>query len=111
MSNDLELIIIFLILITCYLGLMWLEQNNKKRTRRFYCRKENLDHNRHGFFEVSFKKIKLNEEEFFKITRMTVPVYNILLSLVTPKLTKKKTCNTICAEERLALTLWQVIIS
>lgn len=107
--TDLEddIIIAYLTIITCYFGYMWLKNNTEStRNRRFYARNDILDHNSNGFFETSFKLIKLNEEEFFNHTRMTLPVYKILLSLLENKLTKRKTCNTICAEERLALTLW-----
>ena len=75
------------------------------RNRRFHMRTENLERNTYGFFETSFRAIKNNPDEFFKYTRMTVPVYDILLSLVAPKLTKRYTRYTISAKARLAITL------
>lgn len=58
-----------------------------------------------GEFAKLFPKLKKDPGEFFKYTRMTVPMFNKLLSLLEHRLQKRKTKTTLSAEERLAITL------
>lgn len=47
----------------------------------------------------------MDEEQFFKYTRMTIPVFQELLSKLKPRIAKGKRSYGIDAEERLVLKL------
>ena len=64
----------------------------------------NSDWTEGGYKQRVFQKMKdIDEEQFFIQTRMSLPVFNLLLSLVESKLRKPK--QRIFPEERLAITL------
>lgn len=77
---------------------------NKRTRRRWKTRPINTDYQTAGYHRKVFLKIKEeNHEEFFKQTRMTKSVYDLLISLIGKGLVKKR--QKIDPEERLAITL------
>lgn len=78
--------------------------NNNRYTRRWKVRPINKNWHKFGYHRKVFLKIKSeDEEQFFVHTRMTVPIFNLLLSLIENSLIKPK--QRIDAEERLSITL------
>lgn len=100
-----DIAIVGLTITTCYLSYLFLLKKKTLRKRRFYRRPDNDDRHIFGFYEAGFLAIKQNAEEFFKFTRMTLPVFNILLNFLKSRLQKTKNCYTISPEARLAITL------
>lgn len=81
---------------------------NKKQNRRFKVRPLNRARRQKGGFQY-FKKMKAcDSEQFFKYTRMTVPIFNKLLDKISQKISKQKRSDGISAEERLVITLQYV---
>lgn len=63
----------------------------------------------HGFFQNAYQIIKQKySHEFRKVTRMSLPVFNLLLNLMKEKLEKTSIRRPIEPECRLVLTLMQV---
>jgi hypothetical protein len=83
------------------------KKRRKRRGRKFPIRPVFKLRKELGEFTNFFTEIKENDEEiFFKYTRMDKNTFGVLLSLVSPALTKScKTTVVISPEERLALTL------
>lgn len=77
----------------------------KKRVRRYRIRP--INQNRHLNSQyVYFQKMKaIDEEQFFKFTRMTRALFDELLGIIKNKISKRNLKDGICPEERLAITL------
>lgn len=84
-------------------------QKNKiknRQKRRYKVRPINRQRSVHGFYKTYFLEMKKKDaEQFFKYTRMTVSVFENLLNLVTPYISKQNLNNALSPEERLAITL------
>ncbi|XP_050505859.1 uncharacterized protein LOC126884104 [Diabrotica virgifera virgifera] len=76
-----------------------------RRQRRYKTRPINRNRKMKNAYNYFLNMKRADEEQFFKYTRMTVPVFNELLSLVKRKISKRKIKDGISEEERLALTL------
>lgn len=87
---------------------LYLSQSGLKfrKRRAGKVRKVNRNRETYGFY-VQFKKIKeFDSEAFFKYTRMTVPIFNMLVHLVDTHLARKrKLPDSIGTEQRVAVTL------
>lgn len=100
--DDFELCVSFMFLMISYLTIVKL----RKRNRRWWVRTANVTRNIDGYYKTCYQRIKeCDPEAFFKHTRMTRPVYNLLLTLIKDPLTKKSIRRPIPAECRLAITL------
>lgn len=76
-----------------------------KRKRSCSVREINRTRNIHGYYKVTFVKMKeVDPDQFFIHTRMSKDIFDMLLGLVRPQLetSEKVRINTEC---RLALTL------
>lgn len=103
MDEELEFGMMYIILMGSYLVLQDKKACNE---RRWWVREANLSRNELGYFKNCFLKIKeCDAEDFFKHTRMSRPLYNLLLNLLTKDLTKKSQREFIEPECRLAVTL------
>ena len=81
-------------------------KRNKKRYRSCAVRVLNRNRKRCGFYFVTFRRMKdLDAEWFFIHTRMSVPVFNALVNMLTPFLRKISIRESVSPEERLAITL------
>lgn len=79
-------------------------------SRRWWVRLLNQSRTSEGFYEQSYHKIKQSDpEHFFKLTRMTVPTFNILLNLISSKLNKNSIRKPVEPECRLIITLLYVL--
>lgn len=103
-STD-EVLITSIIILSC--SLLLINQQFHRAKRRYKTRPINRRRNIYGFYKAYFLPMKNNDpEQFFKYTRMNVAVFNKLLTMVTPQLKQlRKMQDSICPEERLALTL------
>lgn len=79
-----------------------------QKFRRWWIRPYLKLRNYYGAFTTLFKYFKNNDqEEFEKLTRLSVKQFNILHILLKKKLKKKKVCREpLCSELRLAAVLW-----
>lgn len=57
-----------------------------------------------GDYMHLLQEMKEDPQKFFQYTRMTIPIFNKLLEILTPLLTKKNH-RALVPEERLAITL------
>lgn len=78
---------------------------NVKRQRRFKIRPINRARNSKSNFQYYRKMKTWDQEQFFKFTRMTIPVFQKLLNKVTLRLSKQIRSDGISGEHRLVLTL------
>lgn len=77
----------------------------KRQKRRFKIRPINRSRRLKGGFNY-YKNMKaLDADQFFKFTRMNVPVFQQLLKIVKPRIAKNERSDGISAEERLVITL------
>lgn len=105
MHDILDLIDIILIVYIVREAYMHL-QNVLNNNRRYWVRELYQDRDTNGFFAVTFKRIKENDPEQFKIaTRMKSETFDVLFNLLEPHLTKNSIRTPIGAECRLFLTL------
>lgn len=58
-----------------------------------------------GNFQYYKKMKSLDAEQFFKASRMTIPLFDELLEKVKPRISRQPRLDGICAEERLFVTL------
>lgn len=80
-------------------------KHKKQRTRRFKVRPINRARRARGTFHY-YKKMKMwDPQQFFKFTRMTVPIFEELLQKVKPHIQRAPRKDGVNAEERLVLTL------
>lgn len=81
----------------------------KKKLRRWWVKPHiTLElRNQFGFYSTLFTHFRMNDEEEFKrLTRMSIPQFNNLIDLVRPHLEKQTVIRTpLCPELRLAVTL------
>lgn len=75
------------------------------RHRRYKIRPINRERRQFGNFQYYKKMKQWDSEQFFKFTRMTRPVFEMLLGKVKPIISKQKRSDGISAEERLIITL------
>lgn len=84
------------------------KQSLRRRTysRRWWIRPINMQRERIGYYAnlCTFMK-QHDEEQFLKLTRMSILQFQELLALVAPKLAKIRTRETVCPEERLLITI------
>lgn len=79
---------------------------SRKRNRRFKTRPIYRDRKRKGFFAATFLPMKrLDHEQFFKYTRMTVPLFDNLLRLVSPHIKRRNISDGVSPEQKLEITL------
>jgi len=84
----------------------FLKEKRARNDRRWWVREANLSRNSLGYFKHSFLKVKeCDGEDFFKHTRMSRQLYDLLLNLLTERLTKTSQRPSIGAECKLAVTL------
>nr|CAI5866062.1 unnamed protein product [Callosobruchus analis] len=79
-----------------------LVSNNTKQFKR---RPINRDRRRTGNYSYYLKIKQWDTEQFFKYTRMTIPVFEKLLLKIAPKIQHQYRSDGISCEERLVLTL------
>nr|CAI5858488.1 unnamed protein product [Callosobruchus analis] len=77
----------------------------KGRARRFKRRPINRDRRRTGNYSYYLKIKQWDTEQFFKYTRMTIPVFEKLLLKIAPKIQHQYRSDGISCEERLVITL------
>lgn len=83
-----------------------LKLKRKRRQRRYKIRPINRGRSTRDAGLGYYKKMKTWDlPQFFKYTRMTVPVFEKLLSKIKSQITKQKRQDGIVAEERLIITL------
>lgn len=81
-------------------------KNNNLRKKRASVRKMHEDRGVNGFFERNYKKMReVDPEQFAMSTRMTVATFDLLLSLIRPRLEKTSLRTPISPECRLFVTL------
>ncbi|KAJ8914187.1 hypothetical protein NQ315_015960 [Exocentrus adspersus] len=86
------------------------KSKNKRQNRRFKVRPINRARRQKGGFQY-FKKMKsCDAEQFFKYTRMTVPIFQKLVNKI-PKISKQRRSDGISAEERIAVTLQYILVA
>ncbi|CAH1372814.1 unnamed protein product [Tenebrio molitor] len=68
-----------------------------RRRRRYKTRPINRQRRTQGSYNYFLKMKAADPEQFFKYTRMTVPVFEHLLSLVSQKISRGKRSDGICA--------------
>lgn len=78
---------------------------NRRRQRRFKVRPINRARRTSGNFNYYKKMKSWDPEQFFKYTRMTVPVFEKLLTKVRAKIGKQFRSDGISPEQRLVVTL------
>lgn len=78
---------------------------SRQRRRRFKVRPINRARRTFGNFNYYRKMKSWDDEQFFKYTRMTVPVLEKLLNKVKTKISKQYRSDGITPEERLVITL------
>jgi hypothetical protein len=82
----------------------------KSRPRRWGVRPTNMRREDFGMFDNTFQVMrKQDPDEFFRFTRMTVPLFDELCSLIKDDPRMKRAYRSRCpvsVEERLAITLW-----
>nr|CAI5854602.1 unnamed protein product [Callosobruchus analis] len=76
-----------------------------KQTRRPERRPINRDRRRTGNYSYYLKMKQWDTEQFFKYTRMTIPVFEKLLLKIAPKIQHQYRSDGISCEERLVITL------
>lgn len=97
-----------------YLAFLNLMHICKCAKRRIWTREIYTEHERllHGFHNTVFKTMKSRDhEQFFKLTRMSPSLFDLLLNLIELKLTKHSPRKPINAECRLLVTLMYVSCS
>lgn len=105
MRSTEECVFLLNLLNLCYLTYKYLKEKNKNK-RRWWVRPLYRRRIQEGFFEKTFLFIKRHDPDlFFKYTRMKLPQYELLLTLVKPALIKFSQRRPINPECRLALTL------
>ncbi|VEN34117.1 unnamed protein product [Callosobruchus maculatus] len=77
----------------------------KGRARRFKRRPINRDKRRTGHYSYYLKMEQWDTDQFFKYTRMTIPVFEKLLSKIRSKIQRQYRSDGISPEERLVITL------
>jgi uncharacterized Fe-S cluster-containing radical SAM superfamily protein len=77
----------------------------QKGHRRYKVRPINRERRKLGNFQCYIKMKSWDREQFFKYTRMTTHVFEMLLKKVKPIIEKNKRSDGISAEERLIITL------
>ena len=109
--NDIdEDFIVCATMVVCFVAIYYLIEKAKTKSqkksynRRYFIRPDNRDRHINSFFIVAFNAIKQNPEQFFKYTRLSIARFDILLSLLKQKLSRRRTCYTISPEARLAIT-------
>lgn len=76
----------------------------KRRIRRWNVRPINKDYIKAGYHRKVFLNMKnMDEEQFFIHTRMSLPIFNLLLEIVRESLIKPR--QRIGPEERLSITI------
>lgn len=104
-----------LILILCaiqvsYMNLLLLcQQYTTKRiwTREIFTKQER---ELHGFFNTAFKVIKERDhDQFYKVTRMNVHLFDLVINLLKEKLTKLSPREPISVECRIVVTLMYIM--
>lgn len=82
----------------------------KSKKKRWHIRPINRNREKYGRFLTTFKCMKENDpEEFFAYTRLHVEEFNMLLNLIHDSCVKRSMRSAITVEERLAITLRQVL--
>lgn len=78
----------------------------KRKSRKLWVRKVNLNRKIEGFFEKNFEIIKtIDSEQFLRATRMSSEVFDTLFELLKDDLTKVAWREPISPKCRLFLTL------
>ncbi|VEN48424.1 unnamed protein product [Callosobruchus maculatus] len=77
----------------------------KGRTRRFKRRPINRDRRRTGNYSYYLNMKQWDTDQFFKYTRMTIPVFDKLLAKIRTKIQRQYRSDGISPEERLVITL------
>lgn len=90
------------VLSVCFMAIRHLK---KKKKRRFFMRPDNINRHIFGFYATAAKVLKNNPEEFFKYTRMTIPIYESLMMLMKEQLERRVTTYTIPPDARMMITL------
>lgn len=83
------------------------QKRKRKRYRRWWVRPCNRLRNLEGAFEKIFLKYKQTDHEmFYKMTRLTVDLFDELLEIIGPHIHKISYREFLSPEFRLAFTIW-----
>lgn len=82
-----------------------LKMKKRRQTRRFKIRPTNRQRSDKESLHYHTKIKSLDSEEFFKLTRMTLPVFEKLHLKVAPAIKKQRRTDGISSEDRLVITL------
>ncbi|KAK5644198.1 hypothetical protein RI129_008043 [Pyrocoelia pectoralis] len=103
--DEFEMFLYFYLLYQLYLLVLGFNLQNSPQ-RRWWVRPANRSRNKDGYFINNYLQLKeIDPEDFFKHTRMTRNLYNRIINLLEPELTKHSIRKPISFECRLALTL------
>lgn len=95
----------FLMLHLLYIYKKYKIQKKFSRPRRWGVRPQNKERTQLGHFYKLIQIMKNKDpDQFYKYTRMTIPVFNKLLRLVSPYL-EKDSVTALCPAHRLLITL------
>jgi hypothetical protein len=82
----------------------------KTFARRWHVRPINQERRDHGMYHTTFQTMRMKDpQEFFRFTRMTVPLFDELCDLVKddPLMKRSKRAREpVSVAERMAITLW-----
>ena len=100
----------FLLLVSklCMTIYLWQRGKKKHKKRHFWIRKFYNERKLKGKYNTHFKDLKLYDHEIiFRYFRTSPSTFEKLLKIVAPDITKTETkmCESVCAQERLAITI------
>ncbi|XP_067206926.1 uncharacterized protein [Linepithema humile] len=96
----------FLLIVLFWMFIYKLKRKKRhvKYERKWHVRPINQLRYKYGDYETLFQDLKKDEDLFFRYTRMTLPIFNKLLQLTEPYLTKNH-YRALPAEQRLLIVL------
>lgn len=104
MDNEEELVTQALFILIVGIFVLQKRISFRWNNRKYWVRPINVNRPHQGDFHHLFQELKNDSNMFFRYTRMTVPIFHVLLENIKPYLTKKSH-RALIPEERLALTL------
>lgn len=93
------------------LGAAHIAGSTIRKTRRWKTRPLYATRFKNGFYRSTFLQMKANDpDQFFKYTRMSVEVFDLFCNQLKNTLLKRRISDHICPEEKIAITLQQVVL-
>lgn len=93
------------------LGAAHIAGSTIRKTRRWKTRPLYATRFKNGFYRSTFLQMKANDpDQFFKYTRMSVEVFDLFCNQLKKTLLKRRISDQICPEEKIAITLQQVVL-